>query len=168
MNIPKNTQIIRLDHGDDQVLKHLIQLYQYDFSEIDGGVTNEDGLYCYFNFDQFWKLEGAAAYLLKFENLWAGFVTVRKGSILPSSPKAMIIDEFFIMRKYRRSGLGTCLAHSIFDQYRGRWEVSETKNNIDAQKFWRKVIRDYTINNYEEIQSENKHWTGPIQRFINE
>ena len=47
----------------------------------------------------------------------------------------------------------------------GRWEVAEMAENHGAQAFWRKVIRRFTGEGYEEIASDNETWVGPIQVF---
>jgi len=36
--------------------------------------------------------------------------------------------------------------------------------NVPAQKFWRKIISEYTKGNYKEIQKAD--WEGPIQMFF--
>jgi len=54
------------------------------------------------------------------------------------------MGQFFVMKKYRRLGVGTLGARFIFDQCRGRWEVGQMPLNRPAQAFWRRAIGDYT------------------------
>ena len=67
------------------------------------------------------------------------------------------------MKKYRKEGIGKQAAFYLFDLFPGTWEVAELETNLPAQIFWRKVISEYTDNNYLEIRKDN--WHGPIQHF---
>jgi predicted acetyltransferase len=77
------------------------------------------------------------------------------------------VAEFFVMRKYRRQGVGTVVATRLFDSFRGRWEVRELKTNLAAIAFWRRVIGAYTNGNYEETLIDDERWHGPVQSFRN-
>lgn len=48
--------------------------------------------------------------------------------------------EFFILWKYWRQGIGREVAHRVYYQFHGRWEIVQEKENLPAQKFWKKVI----------------------------
>lgn len=54
------------------------------------------------------------------------------------------LSEFFVLRRERRSGIGTLAAHAVFDLHPGRWEVSELVRNEHAIRFWRRVIGERT------------------------
>jgi predicted acetyltransferase len=97
----------------------------------------------------------------------AGFVLVSKMVFLPENKGANAIAEFFVMRKYRRLGVGKEVAFRIFDLFPGKWEVQETKRNIPAQKFWSKVIAEYTNGRFSESRPADKPFIGAIQSFDN-
>ena len=78
-----------------------------------------------------------------------------------------MIAEFFVMRKYRRMGVGRTAAFAAFEQFPGHWEVSQIFQNLPAQHFWRKVIAEYTHGNYREVVLDNEVWQGPVQTFEN-
>ena len=67
------------------------------------------------------------------DGAWAGLALVFTGE--PHD-----IAEFFVMRKYRRHGVGTHAATRIFEQYPGRWTVREQVVNRAAAAFWRRAI----------------------------
>jgi len=75
------------------------------------------------------------------------------------------IGEFFILKKYRRQGVGRVVAHQVFDLFPGRWSVGQIENNCPAQAFWRKVISEYTHGDYQEIWQNDEEWKGPVQTF---
>jgi predicted acetyltransferase len=58
--------------------------------------------------------------------------------------------DFFIMKKYRRQGIGQFVAHYLFDLFPGEWQVSEIARNLPAQAFWRKIIGRYTDGQFSE------------------
>ncbi len=164
---------------DKQAVKNLLQLYQYDFSEIMGGVIGDDGLYHYIDrLDDHWGRPDFHPILVRVmdgdnsgEMAWrlAGFSFVANASYFAeaAAPDQWQIAEFFVMRKYRRSALGRRLATYCFDRFPGRWEVAEVPPNTGAQAFWRRVIGDYTNGAYEERVFADDHLRGPLQTFAN-
>lgn len=147
-------------------LRNLMELYQYDFSEFEAEDVNEDGLYGYKYLDYYWTIPGHFPFLIKVNEKFAGFALVREiSSDDLNSPSYFIISEFFIMKKYRKGGVGKQVAFYLFDFFPGAWEIAELETNLPAQKFWRKIISEYTKSNYSEVRKDN--WHGPIQRFRN-
>jgi len=76
-----------------------------------------------------------------------------------------LIDEFFVLRKYRRRGVGAHVARTVFDRFPGHWEVSELRENTAAQAFWRRVIGRYTGGNFREVELDSPRWRGPAPAF---
>lgn len=149
------------------VLERLMQLYHYDFSEIEGGDLNGEGLFEYKYLDSYWTESGRFPFLIYVADKIAGFVLVNSHTYLQKSEEGKSVAEFFVMRKYRRQGVGRTVAFRIFDKFPGKWEVQETKRNVAAQRFWRRIIDEYTKGNFAEIILDNKTWHGPIQSFDN-
>ncbi|MGK7377296.1 GNAT family N-acetyltransferase [Planococcus sp. 1R117A] len=146
------------------VLQNLLELYQYDFSEFETEDVNEEGVYGYKYLDYYWAVPGHFPFLIKVNGNLAGFALVREiNSADLQCDSYFKISEFFILKKYRKEGIGKQAAFYLFDLFPGEWEVAELEANLPAQKFWRKVISAYTNNNYSEIRKDN--WHGPIQRF---
>ena len=52
------------------------------------------------------------------------------------------LAEFFILKRYRRSGIGLRAAQVLFDRFRGRWQLSILARNAPAIAFWRRVLGD--------------------------
>jgi predicted acetyltransferase len=73
--------------------------------------------------------------------------------------------EFFVMRRYRRKGVGLAAASAIFDRFKGPWEVRQRDENVEATAFWRRVIAHYTGGRYQEVRWDDAAWTGPVQSF---
>jgi predicted acetyltransferase len=74
------------------------------------------------------------------------------------------MDQFFILKKYRRSGLGKYLAMQVFNHLPGDWEVGQMPENHAAQQFWRQIIADIAGEFNEHILSRGP-WQGVVQCF---
>lgn len=148
------------------ILRHLMELYQYDFSEFDGADAGPSGLFDYPYLDHYWVEKGRLPFLVRVGGNLAGFVLVSRYNYLTGQKDTWVMSEFFIMRKYRHQGIGEYVANWIFTHHPGAWQVGQITENPGAVAFWRKVIARYTHNNFEESLLENDKWQGPVQTFI--
>ena len=159
--MPKIT-VLPASRADKPLLRRLMELYLYDFSEFTEEDVNELGLYGYEYLDHYWTQSERHAFLIRVDDNLAGFVLVRTLH-LDSGEVIHTISEFFIMRKYRGQGVGREVAYRIFDRFPGRWRVGQRQENRGAQIFWHKVIGEYTGGRFEE--STHPRWDGPMQTF---
>src|SRR5450432_780824 len=158
-----NYHLISASNEYEEVVKNLMQFYFYDFSEfVDCDVEN-DGLYAaYAGLDLYWKeINYRFPYLITKDEKYIGFVLVRK--IESPEGSYFSIAEFFIMRKYRRTGIGSAVAKEIFDLHKGKWEVYQKESNKPAQSFWTKIIHAYTQGQFSAHEADGKR----IQNFEN-
>ncbi|HEX3815587.1 MAG TPA: GNAT family N-acetyltransferase [Mycobacteriales bacterium] len=146
-------EIIPASETEKPVLRRLLELYGYDFSEIDGRDVDEHGEFGYRYLDHYWTDPDRHAFLVRVDSRWAGFVLVRTGDM----PAATDIAEFFILRKYRRSGLGREVARQIFNRFPGKWQTRQVAGNSGATQFWHSAI---PVEFYEELLG-----TQTVQRF---
>jgi predicted acetyltransferase len=160
-------QVVEAARKHQTVLRHLFELYAHDFSPMTGEDVNEaTGMW---TDDAFlangWNDPHFHPYLLKADGKWAGFAWVEWGSYInPDDDAHWLMEEFFIMRKYRQQGIGEWFARALFARHAGTWEVGEIHENEPAQHFWRKVIGRYA-GVFDEVIVDNDRWTGPVQRF---
>jgi predicted acetyltransferase len=137
-----NVEVLPAQVEDKPVLRHLLQLCLHDYSEFNGKDVNEQGLFDYPYLDYYWTESGRYPFLVRVEGKLAGFVLVRRLEAEGTEPLWQMA-EFFILRKYRRQGIGQEVAYRVFDCFEGRWEVTQEKGNLPAQKFWQRVIEEY-------------------------
>lgn len=126
-------EIVEAREGDRPVLRRLIELYRYDFSEFDDADVDGHGEFGYRYLDHYWTERDRHAFLIRCDGSWAGFALVRAGD-----PNDMA--EFFVMRKYRRSGVGRAAASEVIARFPGRWTVRQLLTNPAASAFWRVAI----------------------------
>jgi predicted acetyltransferase len=136
---------------DKVVMRHLLELYLHDFSELDGSEVDDHGLYGYRYLDHYWTEDDRRPFLFLVDGRWAGFALIRLGN--PND-----IAEFFVLRKYRGRGIGKMAARDLFGRFPGAWQVRQIATNLSATTFWRRTIPVP----FEEHLTEN----GPVQRFV--
>lgn len=148
-------EVTRARISDKLILRHLTQLYNYDFTEFDGSDVDEHGLYRDDYLDHYWTDKTRHPYLVRVAGKVAGFAFVKLNKSDDGSPYTGMA-EFFILKKYRGQGIGQAVAFHLFDAYPGKWEVGEIPTNLPAQAFWRKIIGRYTGGQFEEVTIEGK------------
>ena len=160
---PLNFKLIKASPEYQDVFNNLMQFYYYDFSEYLRYDVEPDGLFPpYPGLEDYWKSENEKfPYIIKKEANYVGFVLVKQ--INSSEENYFSIAEFFILRKYRREGIGKAVAVQIFDLHKGKWEVYQKESNKPAQLFWNKTISDYTNGRFTERRENGRL----IQSFEN-
>jgi len=149
--------------SDKSLIQNLMQLYLYDFSEFNGYDLNEHGLYNNTYVDHYWVEKERKPFIIRVEDRLAGFVLINNITYIVDDGFA--IADFFVMRKYRRRGVGRAVARRIFDMFGPNWEIRQTKDNHVAQAFWIKIIQEYTNGDFEHYQKGKSDWDGAIQTF---
>lgn len=166
-----NIDLSLIPYEDKTILYHLMQLYRYDSSEFDGHILNKHGLYLYKYLDHQWTDDYRRPFIVRVDEEIAGFALVsldvpREYMKLSTEEVTNTINDFFIMRKYRRQGVGKKVAVSLFEQFSGTWEVRQTFANKNAYEFWKCVISGFKgEGTYQECMIQDGSWTGPVFVF---
>lgn len=155
----------RPSRADRELIRRMMELYLYDFSEFEGDDLDEHGLYGFPYLDYFWHEPTHAAYIVTVDQRLAGFALIDNRMAIEGNERSMA--EFFVLRKYRRRGVGAAAATRIFAELPGAWEVRVVPENLPAQAFWRTVISGYTAGHYTEVALDSDTWTGPAFCFDN-
>lgn len=160
-------ELIEVMEEEKSVLRHLLELYAYDFSEFDAADVNEHGVYGYTYFDYYWTEDTRHPFFIRVDGKLAGFVLINEYCYVSPEPGTRSIAEFFVMRKYRRVGVGENVAVQVFDKFPGNWEVIQHGDNEPSQIFWETVIRTYTDGDFWQAQAKTESWSGPALLFDN-
>ena len=154
-------ELVKATIAQKPIIANLLELYAYDFSEFCYFDIGDDGLYGYPNLSQYWRDSNKHPFLIYVDNKIAGLILVQQGSPISNKPDVWDVAEFFIMRKYRRDGMGTTAAIKIWEQLKGTWQVRVLKDNPAACSFWLKTIKTFsstTPYKQKDIIIENEHW----------
>jgi predicted acetyltransferase len=146
-------------------LENLVQLYSYDWSEIGHFDVAEDGRFKAMDLAPYWLDEWRHPFLLRIDDQLAGFALIHERSRLTGKTGVFDMAEFFVMRRFRRQGVGLAAAFASFDRFKGPWEVRQRDENVAATTFWRRAIGDYTAGNYQEARWNSSEWIGLVQTF---
>ena len=148
-------EIVRAGEEQRPILRRLLELYRYDFSEFDSHDVDAWGEYGYPYLDLYWTEPERHAFLFRADGRWAGLALVRAG-------RPTDMAEFFVMRKYRRTGSGRRAAEEIFSLFPGEWTVRQQRSNTVATAFWRAVI-PYAYREREAADEVIQEFTvGPV------
>jgi predicted acetyltransferase len=154
---------VRIANPDERLpLYRMLELYQHDLSDIWHQDLDTHGEYGY-DLDRYWKSADCWTYLFLVEGKLAGFALVDRRVRIPGDDFWM--DQFFVLKKYRRHGIGSAAASAVLDTHPGHWQVGQMPANLAAQAFWRSLVGSYTRNAYTEEQLTTGWWQGYVQRF---
>jgi predicted acetyltransferase len=140
---PVNVEIVPSLPEQEPVLANLFELYAHDFSAFIDLELGADGRFGYEHLPLYWKESGRYPFLIKVNGHLAGFVFLRKGSQISGDESIWDMTEFFIVRGYRRRGVGMKAAREIWKQFPGKWEVRVIDRNQKAKEFWGRAIGDF-------------------------
>lgn len=143
-------------------LGRMLELYQHDLSDLWDQDLDERGEFGY-ALERFLERRDAWAYLFEVEGQRAGCALVDRRVRIPGDDFWM--DQFFVLKKYRRLGVGAAGARAVFAAHPGRWQVGQMPANRPAQAFWRRVIGDLSGGAFAETVLDSGPWQGLVQRF---
>lgn len=157
---------IRPALADDRLpLARMLELYQHDLSDIWDQDLDSHGEYGY-ELDAYWRDPRFHPFVAVVNGRFAGFALVNPAlKVGRPSDSAHWMAQFFILKKYRRTGLGGRLARAVFAALPGQWEVGQMADNAAAQLFWRRVIADYSAGAFTEHVLTEGWWQGRVQCF---
>jgi predicted acetyltransferase len=168
--------VVPATSADTPVLARLGQLSSYDFSEYAGTDVDANGRFGTADADNPFGLDpdevDPVAFLVRVDGQIAGYAVVTRhdayfdhGKPYLDQGKPYLLSQFFVMRKYRRRGVGEHVARTLFDRFPGGWEVATNPGREPAQTFWRRVIGRYAEGTYREAAEGCARWDGPIWTF---
>ena len=151
--------------------QNLMRLYKYDFSEFAKigsayGEVGADGRFVYDGLDSYWQEDGRFALTVHADCRPAGFILVNRWSALDRDLDHAVA-EFFILRSYRRNGVGSRAAGTLFEHWPGRWEVPVACYNKPALAFWRHAVAAVVDATVEEYPGDGERWAGQVLCFDN-
>lgn len=157
--------------AERRLVENLFQFYVYDFSEFSRAATPE------FEFaengkfapsplmDAYWTDAGCRPLLIRSGGRLSGFALLNKHAH-SGAPVDWNMGEFFVARKFRRSGVASEALRQILAAYPGVWEVAIAGRNAPAKAFWPKAIAavpNVTGQRCQEL--DDVRWRGPIWTF---
>ena len=154
------TEVIPATSEQQPILANLLELYAHDFSEFYDLELGADGRFGYKHLKLYWGDPDRHPFLVKVDGKLAGFVLAKRGSEVSGDEDVWDMAEFFIIRGYRRRGIGTEVAHEVWRRFPGQWEVRVVETNYAAKEFWERTITRYIgeSSNPVSVEKDGKSW----------
>jgi len=146
-----NIEVVAVQRDEKEILRNLMEKYDYELSQYGGDDVNKLGLYGFDYLDNYWQ-DGAKrwAFFIKANGNLAGFAMIISDYFyLDDKQTDYVMSDFFVMYKYRNVGVGKFAANYLFDMFKGIWQLNTIDKNTSSITFWKKVVGDCTHDNYE-------------------
>ena len=164
---------VSLERGEPSqraTLANLVQLYIHDFSEFLSArrklAVEEDGRFAdLLRLDEYWSAADRSVWFIRAGGQLAGFALLNRHSHC-NRPVDFNMGEFFVMRTFRRDGVGARAAIDLIRMHAGQWEIAVSARNPPALAFWPRVIAAAGVSDVERLEGDGTAWTGPITRFV--
>jgi predicted acetyltransferase len=143
------------------ILGNLLELYAHDFSEFHNLDIGEDGRFGYRPLPLYWSEPDRHPFLVRMDGKLAGLALVKRGSEVSGHDTVWDMAEFFVIRGFRRRGIGTQVAHEVWRRFPGVWEVRVMQANVSAQHFWARAISMFTgeVIHPVSIEKAGERWS---------
>jgi predicted acetyltransferase len=128
--------------SDASLLGNLLELYSHDLSGVFPNVVlGPDGRFGYPALPLYWtEPDRRFAFLIRVDGQVAGFVLATRGSPAAADPQVLDVAEFFVLRRYRRQGIGQRAARLLWNRLPGRWTVRVAEANHIGLAFWAGLV----------------------------
>jgi predicted acetyltransferase len=159
--LASDLSLSKMGPESDLVLRNLFEHYVHDMAEWFDIDTKADGSYSY-DTSPIWR-NGCEAYLAKLGDSIAGFAIAGPAAEWPGGAGALDVREFFVIRRFRKHGVGSRMAGLLWGRHPGEWLVRVLEVNAPAVLFWRTAISSHSRNCFEE---ERRMVSGRPWRFF--
>ena len=151
-----NISLEKVEENKKEILYRLLEFSLYDGSNYINNKMENDGVFKYQYFPNYFKEDSREAYFIKYNKKIVGFFMINKYlKVLEKKDNNYSVAEFLIIPKYRRMHIGRLASTKLFNLHKGNWEVQPMENNKIAYKFWGNTINNYTKGNYELKHFDN-------------
>ena len=148
------------------LLSNLLELYLHDLSEAFPIEVGADGRFGYEWLPSYWsEPEKRFPFLIRFGSQPAGFALVTRGSPVTDEPEHLDVAEFFVLRRYRRTGVGRQAAFLLWNRLPGQWVVRVSEANRAGLPFWRAVVDQYTSGTFSESERDGNPHSWRVLTF---
>jgi aminoglycoside 6'-N-acetyltransferase I len=140
-----NLRDARASAADREWLTNVYPFYLHDLSEFDEHyyALNDRGLWEPDHLPSWLQDDTDHPLIIRQTGTRVGFALVNETASVPMTPGFRFrLAEFFILKRYRRTGIGLRAAQALVDRFRGRWQLSILARNAPAIAFWRRAFGD--------------------------
>jgi len=136
------------------VIANLLELYAHDFSEFHPLQLCADGRFGYPQLSAYWSEPDHYPFLVKVDGNLAGLALIKRSDSILHGGTIWDVAEFFIVRAFRRRGVGVAVAHEVWKRFPGPWEVRVMESNRAGAYFWLRAIAAFVGGPVEPVAFE--------------
>lgn len=133
------------------LIANLYQFYAYESSDWEQEDVEVDGRFYIHqpHLQRYWQEPDWSAQLILADGFIAGFLLIER-SELPGVD-ALEFADLFILKKYRRLGIGRALVEQVMVTGGGRWLVSFYQQDVLARQFWQRLLAELPLRVVERL-----------------
>lgn len=145
-----------------ELIRNLYQFYAYESSDWEQEDVEADGRFYIHDehLARYWQEPQWSANLILVEGYIAGFLLVERSEVV--GIEAQELADLFILKRYRRKGIGAALATQVLMSGEGDWLVRFYDQDETSQGFWRSVL-DHLPRPVQAIELEDD---GELLSFL--
>ena len=148
-----DVELKQVNADEKEILRNLLEKYDYEFSQWDKRDVNKLGLFGYPYLDNYWTEDNRWAYFILADGKLAGFAMVIDLPEVSDREMDFQMAEFCILIKYRRSGIGRQAFFQVLARHPGKWQLKRHPANTASVHFWDRVIQEYTKGRFELVKA---------------
>jgi predicted acetyltransferase len=126
-----------------ELIVRLGQLYLHDLSAVEAWEIDESGSFGEDDLDGCWTDPRRHPFVIRANGQVAGFAIVDEGSDVSADPHVSDMAELFVLRRWRRQGVGREATRQLLALFPGRWEVRPFPGYRAGEEFWARVCHEY-------------------------
>jgi len=146
-------ELIHVKENDKSILKKLLELYDSEPNDYEEKEECKREPYEYKYLEHYFSQKNWWAYFIMANDDYAGFVMINPMAEVSDAETDYSISEFFVMPKYRRTGVGRFAVYKTLDTHKGKWQLTRDPRDKNSVSFWNKIIDEYTNGNFEVKES---------------
>lgn len=158
--MPSPVELLQTGPEHADLVRNLYQYYAYESSDWEQEDVEVDGRFYVHepHFERYWQAPGWSASLILVDGFIAGFILVER-SELPGID-AFELADLFILKKYRRLGVGLAVARQTLCDSQADWLLRCYREDTQALAFCRAVlnglpraVREIELGDEPQLQS---------------
>lgn len=145
-------ELISTDVEQLPLIRNLYQFYAYESSDWEQEDIEVDGRFYIHepHLQRYWQEPDWSAQLILVDGFIAGFLLIER-SELPGI-EALEFADLFILKKYRRQGIGRALVQQVIVAGGGSWLVSFYEQDTLARQFWQCLLAELPLRSCERLR----------------
>lgn len=137
---PFTVELLQTGPEQAELIRNLYQFYAYESSDWEQEDVEVDGRFYIHeeHLARYWQDPQWSANLILIDGFIAGFLLVERSEF--AALNALELADLFILKRYRRKGIGRAIASQVLMSGEFDWLVRFYDQDETAQAFWRAVL----------------------------